>query len=226
MSLALLHVFLIDFEDTFHVRVVLKLLKCAKGLDLTVFEDNDPITQVQKVYGVGHEDSGFLLKHTLKDFLENLLPHIGIQGGNRVVHHDNVGVGIHGSRQTYSSLLASGEIDTLFPDFCHVTGWQDIEISLKLARFDGFCVPFRIKFLVKDNVVLDRFVLDPRCLLDVRERTSNLDRFVVYLEIPAEKVCLQLIELLLCALMIEPAEVIDLTLRQVDEVANDALEQA
>ena len=46
MSLALLHVFLVDFEDTFHVRVVLKLLKRAKGLDLTVFEDNDPVTQV------------------------------------------------------------------------------------------------------------------------------------------------------------------------------------
>ena len=226
MSFALLHVFLVDFEDAFHVGIVLKLLKRAKGLDLTVFEDDDPVTQVQKVDGVRHEDSGFLLKHALKDFLENLLPHIGVQGGNGVVHHDNVGVGIHGSRQTYSSLLASGEIDALFPDFGHVTGWQDIEISLKLARFDGFCVPFRIKFLVKDNVVLDRLVLDPRCLLDVREGTSNLDRLVVYLEISAEQVCLELIELLLCALMIEPAEVIDLTLRQVDEVADDALEQA
>ena len=140
--------------------------------------------------------------------------------------HGNVRVGIHGSRQTYPSLLASGEIDALFPDFGHITGWQDIEISLKLARFDGFSVPLRIKLLVKDNIIFNRLVLNPRCLLDIGERSSYFDRFVVEHQIFAKQVCLELIEFLLCALMIEPAEVIDLTLRQVDEVADDALEQA
>ena len=188
MTLALLHVLLVDLEDALHVWIVFELLKCAKCLDLTLLEDKDPITQVQKVDSVSHKDSSFILKHALEDFLEDSLSHIGIQRGNGVVHHDNVRVGINGPRQTYSSLLASGEIDALLANFSHVTSWQDLEISLELARFDSFGVPLGIELLVKDNIVLDRLVLNPRCLLDIGERTSDFDRFVMDLKVSSKQV--------------------------------------
>ena len=58
--LALLQVFLVDFEDTAQVGITLKLLKRAESLDLTLFEDTDAISQVQEVDGVGYQDSSFI----------------------------------------------------------------------------------------------------------------------------------------------------------------------
>lgn len=87
--------------------VVLELLKSTKRADFAIFEDADAITQMQKVYGVGHENASFIFQDAQEDLFEDLLAYICVQGRDRIVCHDDITVSIHGTCEARSCLLST-----------------------------------------------------------------------------------------------------------------------
>mmetsp|Transcript_31387 Transcript_31387/g.38943 ORF Transcript_31387/g.38943 Transcript_31387/m.38943 type:complete len:209 (+) Transcript_31387:2443-3069(+) len=208
------------------MRVILKLLECAKGLNLAVFQNADAVSKVQKVNGMRYKDPRLLLEHPLEDMLENLFAHIGIKGRDRVVHHDDISISINSPCQAHTRLLATRQVDAFLTNFCLVSSWQDIKITLQLARFNRLLVALSVIWVGKSDIVLDSLVLDPRSLLNVGDGATNLYRLVAYFEIRDEQALSKSIELFLRRFVLKTTELVDLALGDIYEVTYDRLQQA
>lgn len=150
---------------------------------------------MNEVNSMSHKDSGLVLAHSLEHLMENLLLHNGIQGGNRVVHQDDVLVGIYSSCKTESGLLASREVDTFVTNLGHIASRKESKISLQLAGLDRSVVALFIVLLFEEDDISDLGILDPGLLLDIRDVTLHLDGSIFNL----------VFEDLLCELILEVA---------------------
>lgn len=98
---------LMDVLDVEHVGVVLELLVRALCSDSSLVHDHNSVGQVDEVDSVSNQDSGRILQDALEDVLEDLLPGVRVQSGDRIIHEDDVWALVHGSCETHSCLLAA-----------------------------------------------------------------------------------------------------------------------
>jgi hypothetical protein len=71
--------------------------------------------------------------------------------------------------------LSATEIDTLFANFCEVTGVQDFQISFKLAILDSINIFWHVELLVIDDVVSNSLALNPRSLLSIGNSSCDFN---------------------------------------------------
>jgi len=90
---------------------------------LAFFEKNYVVDEVEEIYGVCHEDSGFVLQLAHEDILEDLLFDVGVKSWNGVVHEDDFLIGINCSRKWDSSLLPTTKVDSFLTNFGHIARW-------------------------------------------------------------------------------------------------------
>ena len=85
--------------------VVLQRIKAAISLDFTLLEHDDTIGKVQEVDSVCDKNASLVFKHALEHLLEDLFTHVCVKGGDGIIHHDYIGVGVDGSGKTDSGFL-------------------------------------------------------------------------------------------------------------------------
>lgn len=84
-----------DSHDLYQVRVIFDMIVGTLQHHLTILEQNNLVYHMQEVYGVSHKNACLIPERTIEDILEDLLLDVGIEGANRIVHEDEVFVGVH-----------------------------------------------------------------------------------------------------------------------------------
>lgn len=79
------------------------------------------------------QDSRLVFERALEHLLEDLFTNVGIKCRYRIIHHNDVGIGVDGARQTDTCLLTTRQVDAFLTDFSLVTTWENGEIALQLA---------------------------------------------------------------------------------------------
>lgn len=126
--LVFLVLFLIDVQHFNQMGVVLEFFEGAVCLHLAILHNDDTVCEMQEVNSMGHKHPGAVLEKTLKHFLEDKFPDVGIERRDGIVHEDNVVLRVDGPRETNSSFLPARQIYALFSDLCHISCWQNSEV--------------------------------------------------------------------------------------------------
>ena len=109
----------------------------------------------------------------MEHLIVNFLASLRIEGRNRIVHDDNVRTFVDSPCQTYSSLLAAGQIDTFLTNLSQITRRQKRKVCLKLASKDGLNVPALIELRAKADIVPELAILNPMLTLDETHRACD-----------------------------------------------------
>jgi len=108
-----------------------EIVKCVNGLDPTGFHPDDSITPVEDPELMSRQDPALVLKQAQDSVIKDVAANVGIDGTERVIHDDNVGVEVNGSSNVEALLLSTGDGDASFTNFSHVSIGKHVQILLK-----------------------------------------------------------------------------------------------
>jgi hypothetical protein len=162
-----------DCDDLLQVLAILEVAVAAFQHYLAFLQDDYSVHQVQKVHGMSDENACFVLELLQKHIFEDLLLHIGVESRYGVVHQHDRPVAVDSPGEAHSGLLAPTEVDTFLSNLCQVPRREDLQVSSELADLYHVLVVLLIKGEPENNVLTDRFVLDPRVLLNEGKRLRD-----------------------------------------------------
>ena len=84
---------------------------------------------MHKVDCMSHQNSGLLLKFTQDNILYDSLPYTGIQGGDWIIHQEDLFIRVDSSSKTDPCLLSSREVDSLLSDLGQIPSLKDFKVS-------------------------------------------------------------------------------------------------
>ena len=90
---------------------------------------------------VGHNDARLALQAPLEHVLEDVRPHVHVDGGEGVVEKVDVTVGVAGAGQADPLLLPSGKVDAAVADLDLVAAFKDLQVAGQRAVFNDGIVP-------------------------------------------------------------------------------------
>lgn len=139
---------------------------------------------MKEVDCMSNQDTSLVSEFAHEYLFEDFLLDIGIEGRYGVIHQHDGPVRVHSSCETYSCFLTSGQIDTFFTNFCHVTSREDLQVSLELTHFDCLFVLLLVEREAEEDVISDGLVLDPWILLNIGNLIRDNDRGVMWMDPP------------------------------------------
>ena len=98
-----------------------------------------------------------------------------IESSNGVIQQVNVGVGVDGTSQRETGLLATGQVGTTLGNLAGNAVRETLEVSSEGGSADGTLKTLSIRGLAEGDVLLDGGGLDPWLLRAVSDRTVDND---------------------------------------------------
>ena len=102
----------------------------------------------------------------VNDPLEDVLPHVGVDGGEGVVEQVDLGVVVHRPGQAHPLLLAAAQVDPLLADLGLVSPGQDLQVLGEGARPQHLLVEAVLVALPKGYVVSEMGFLEEDFIID------------------------------------------------------------
>jgi hypothetical protein len=119
-------------EKVGKIALLLEQLSVSADLtDYTVLEDNNLVHLGQEGDPVGHQDPGLSSQRAARPqhVVKNVLAHMRVHSGQRVVQQVDVRVSVDCPRQGDSLFLAARQVNTLVADLCVVTVGKDVYVG-------------------------------------------------------------------------------------------------
>jgi len=207
-----------------HVGVTGELLVGTLCLDAAVVHDNDVVSQMNELNGVGHQDPCFAAHQSNEDLLKNLFAHVGVEGGNGVIHNEDVRTLVDGPCERDPCLLTSREVDAFFADLCRVAGRHYGNVGLQLARCDRLYIPELVKLASEEDVFANLPILDPGLLFAVASLAARRDGTGPS-EVHREETLLQVAHLSIFDWALIVAHFLDYARREVNHLANHRVQE-
>ena len=143
--------------------------------DFALLHTEDAVCAGENVQLVSDEDTGFPRHETTDTFFEQSSSDVGVYRGERVVQKNNVCVIVRCSSDIDTSFLTARDSDATFPNFSRIAVGEHFEIGFEGTGTDHRLILFRIKFSTKQDIILDRSVLNPCCLRTKSHSSTEFD---------------------------------------------------
>mmetsp|Transcript_14911 Transcript_14911/g.50171 ORF Transcript_14911/g.50171 Transcript_14911/m.50171 type:complete len:444 (-) Transcript_14911:212-1543(-) len=126
--------------------------------DASRLHEEDLVRGRQVLRLVRHEQPRLAGEQAVRpeDPLEEVLAHVRVDGGERVVEQVDVRVRVDGACERDPRLLASRDVDALLADLRHVAAREDLQVGAQRARLDHRFVPFLVHRRAKQDVATHR----------------------------------------------------------------------
>lgn len=118
-----------------------EVLKSVDGLDPAVFHPDDSVAAVEDPQLMCGQYSGLVFQQPHDRVVEDVATDVGIDGGERIIHEDQLGVEVDGAGHVETLLLTPGNRDTTLPNLRLVALREDFQIGLQRASVDDLVVP-------------------------------------------------------------------------------------
>lgn len=164
MSLFVLAPFLLGrgrHEPPEELAVPHQVIERVDGVDTALLHENDPVAAAEDVQLVRGQDPALVPEEPADGVVHDVAADVGIDGGERVIHEDDIGVEVDGTGDVQALLLAPGHRDAALADLRPVPVWKHLEVGSQGAGVDDPVVPLLVVLLAEQDVVPDRRVLDP-----------------------------------------------------------------
>ena len=129
-----------DADHFFKIGAIFKLVEATFQDDFPPLEQDYGVDQMKEVDSMSDQDASLVSEFRLEYLFEDFLLDVGIEGRYGIIHEHDGPVRVHSSSETNSSFLTTGQVDTFFTNFGHVTGRKDLQVPLELADLDCFFV--------------------------------------------------------------------------------------
>jgi hypothetical protein len=108
-----------------------QIVKSIHGLDLAGIHPNNPIATRKNPELVSSKNTALVLEETQNSIIKDVATDVSINGTKGVVHENDIGIKVNGSRNVETLLLATRDCDTTLTNFGKITMWKHVQISLK-----------------------------------------------------------------------------------------------
>ena len=122
-----------------------------------------------------HEQHRLIAEDAANASLEDILGHVSVQSGERVVQNGELGVRVDGASDRRSLFLPAAQRDTLFADGGIVAVREKIDVRAHARRLQRLMVLVFVVSLAEEDVFAKRHRLHPRRLRDVRHGRVDLN---------------------------------------------------
>ena len=130
----------------------------------TVVQDDDVVSLGKEVECLGDQDTSLAVESVEETFLEDGTSNARVEGSEGVVQQVDVGIGVDGTGQGKTGLLATGQVGTTLDDLTGNTVGETLEVRSKGSSTDSALKTTDIHGLAEGDVLLDGGGLNP-CLL-------------------------------------------------------------
>ena len=105
--------------------------------------------------------------------IEDVRPHVGVDGTQHIIEEHDVCVSIARTRQVDTLLLPAAQIDPALANLGSIAVREEGDVRTQGARVEDGLIPRGLEFRAKEDVLPQRRVRKPRALRAVRDLTSN-----------------------------------------------------
>lgn len=144
--------------------MVLKFFIRALSDNISLFHDDNIVSQVDEFNSMSHKDAGLSFHQATKYLIKDVFSNMRVKRRDWVIHDENIRALVNSTSKCNSSLLTTREIDTLLTNLSLVTSWHDSKIRLKLAGHHGLDVLPLIEIRAEKNVLAKLAILNPSLL--------------------------------------------------------------
>ena len=137
---------------------------------------------------MGDQDPGLVPQQPpgTDHLLEDVLPHVGVHGGQRVVQQVEGAVAVDTPGHADPLLLPAGQVDSLLTDLCLIASRKHLKIRSKGTGVHNTLIEILVEPLAESDILLERGILHPSLLGDKGNLTKHIHNALCSLHVPEE----------------------------------------